>query len=664
MSVSALEAICDENIRAGAASPFNAVIDLQRYASTLALSSMQPPAVTISDDRQHITYKDKTLDIEKWIQGLDQLYNDAKAELDGLLMGLEPTLTIPDFVADDMSNASRGYSWLNNPGMVKDRVLLEHLIATSSEHVCFMPPNTSEVQFNIPFIKKFMARAASFNGQLALLCQMVAGQPTRITEFVEAKIRNSVRPRELFRAGNCLWLVTRRVKSENIKNKESFIPRKLPPRIQFLADVYLLVVRPLEVDFSLALWDLETATLYYEFFFVAMGERLDPRKFQRLLKAASSKYFGCEVGPREYRQLIVAAARVYLGSEYTILEEDEEEAEFDALAEQAGHTAMLRRKHYAVEIGMLPALSSDLLDRFGRVSEWWWRLVRFHPDAAPLLPLNQRQTLRNVGQQSSSTGLETTGEVPGDITLRLEQQFNKLSAELVAGFNSFRVHLDNSIQKSVATGVAEAMSRLTHQPLLMPQNSAGGAPLVPNVPMSGLAPIQDPPHDVQMVDDLDDEGLYAALVEPITLTPSVAPNPSSPSGLFPTPSSSKQSTTLDLLRQFYPDKTVRTFRSPQQEELVRLSLERSCNLICILPTGGGKSLSFLLPALIEEDLLTVVIISNRSLLVDMIRRTDKLGIPVHHWTAQRHETPDEARIVYLALESATSITFRRLYSIH
>ena len=77
-------------------------------------------------------------------------------------------------------------------------------------------------------------------------------------------------------------------------------------------------------------------------------------------------YCGVPIGIHNYQQIVVEIGRVFLGSEFEI---DEEEK--DVLAEQASHSAHMAQLKYAAEVGHLPSMSSNLLFRYGHVSESW-----------------------------------------------------------------------------------------------------------------------------------------------------------------------------------------------------------------------------------------------------------------------------------------------------
>ncbi|KAG6842785.1 hypothetical protein H0H87_010428, partial [Tephrocybe sp. NHM501043] len=124
---------------------------------------------------------------------------------------------------------------------------------------------------------------------------------------------------------------------------------------------------------------------------------------------------------------------------------------------------------------------------------------------------------------------------------------------------------------------------------------------------------------------------------------------------------------IQLLRQFYNQPDAR-FRSSQQEKLVQLALTGDQNFIGILPTGGGKSLVFLLPAYAdqkaaEETMLpsrkTVVVIPNKALLIDTMRKATEMGIRTIQWqTSTSRSASSNAILLLVALESVTHIKFK------
>jgi len=56
----------------------------------------------------------------------------------------------------------------------------------------------------------------------------------------------------------------------------------------------------------------------------------------------------------------------------------------------------------------------------------------------------------------------------------------------------------------------------------------------------------------------------------------------------------------------------------EQEQALYAVLDKTTPLVVVLPTGGGKSLLFTLPACIEETRVTVVVVLYRALIKDLV----------------------------------------------
>ena len=80
-------------------------------------------------------------------------------------------------------------------------------------------------------------------------------------------------------------------------------------------------------------------------------------------------------------------------------------------------------------------------------------------------------------------------------------------------------------------------------------------------------------------------------------------------------------------------------------------------VLAIMPTGGGKSLLFMLPAAASRDGVTVVIVPMVALRQDMCERSNEMGIPCAEWDGKR--PPYHARIILATPESAVTPAFGR-----
>lgn len=113
----------------------------------------------------------------------------------------------------------------------------------------------------------------------------------------------------------------------------------------------------------------------------------------------------------------------------------------------------------------------------------------------------------------------------------------------------------------------------------------------------------------------------------------------------------KMDTTAQLKRMM--SKTAE-FRGVQQETMAAIVAGES-PIVAVMPTGGGKSLLFMLPAWAEQGGTTVVVIPLIALRGDMMRRCKALGISCAAWEGRR--PPDAAAVVLVTPESAVGEEF-------
>ncbi|KAG9665746.1 hypothetical protein KCV03_g10303, partial [Aureobasidium melanogenum] len=81
------------------------------------------------------------------------------------------------------------------------------------------------------------------------------------------------------------------------------------------------------------------------------------------------------------------------------------------------------------------------------------------------------------------------------------------------------------------------------------------------------------------------------------------------------------------------------------------------NVLGIMPTGGGKSLTFMLPARCSPGGVTIVVVPLTALESDMVRRCKESDIKCAVWDAAR--PPEWANIVFVTPEAAVGQAFKR-----
>lgn len=118
--------------------------------------------------------------------------------------------------------------------------------------------------------------------------------------------------------------------------------------------------------------------------------------------------------------------------------------------------------------------------------------------------------------------------------------------------------------------------------------------------------------------------------------------------------------TLDaLLKLHFPSIPNPSFKSPEQKAAVRLALEHRHSFVAVLPTGGGKSLTYTLPAFNpkEQGYHSYIAVPSRALLEDQVENAKRLGISTKWWSA-RNKAIELERLIFAAMESMGSKTFK------
>jgi superfamily II DNA helicase RecQ len=95
------------------------------------------------------------------------------------------------------------------------------------------------------------------------------------------------------------------------------------------------------------------------------------------------------------------------------------------------------------------------------------------------------------------------------------------------------------------------------------------------------------------------------------------------------------------------------FRSVEQEQALEAVLDGQTPLVVVLPTGGGKSLLFSVPACLDDSGVTVVVVPYRALIEDLVGRIQKCGINCMEW---KHGESNPATIVVVSADVAGDIT--------
>jgi superfamily II DNA or RNA helicase len=117
--------------------------------------------------------------------------------------------------------------------------------------------------------------------------------------------------------------------------------------------------------------------------------------------------------------------------------------------------------------------------------------------------------------------------------------------------------------------------------------------------------------------------------------------------------------TLVALRMLLNDPDAR-FKSSYQAKAVQLFLNRLTDLLIILPTGGGKSLTFEIAPILEAEGTTVLILPFVALMTEMRQRLKKVlpKFKAEQWHTGRRSDNGLPNILLVSIEEAVSMEFQ------
>lgn len=117
-------------------------------------------------------------------------------------------------------------------------------------------------------------------------------------------------------------------------------------------------------------------------------------------------------------------------------------------------------------------------------------------------------------------------------------------------------------------------------------------------------------------------------------------------------------TLLKKLRDVFKDEDAR-FKSIEQAEAMRETLKRDSDLLVMLPTGGGKSLVYQLPMLLEDEMTTVIIVPFVALVEQVEKQCKDLGMSCQVWTNKGY-SEGLAQAIIVGVEHGITSEFQDL----
>jgi hypothetical protein len=119
-------------------------------------------------------------------------------------------------------------------------------------------------------------------------------------------------------------------------------------------------------------------------------------------------------------------------------------------------------------------------------------------------------------------------------------------------------------------------------------------------------------------------------------------------GLASQQSNEKETAVRKAMQQVLGQQDVR-FRSAEQELALHAVVDGQTPLVVVLPTSGGKSLLFSVPACMDDAGVTLVVVPYRALIDNLVDRMQKHGIDCIEW---KHGESSPAAVVVVSADAA------------
>lgn len=434
------------HLKCNEVTPFGALQSLKHVIQHYAQTTMGLPRVhwtTENCDRVQLdSHIVRMEDIQSMVA--DLLKETKDLIFNKVLMGVSLEDIGYDFgpdtpVVDALPRTSPGYSFLNdplNPFLAMDSLLAKAFLSHPKVKGYFHTGIDSEGApiWNRAHIATWMRHVERATENIGLLMFLLGGQPPRGTEFCLIKLQNLLtRLRNIFWLDNNLMFVLFYSKVGSISQRDRVIVHGLPWEVTELFMIMQVLVRPLTVDWTYALYGEARARVQDQSLLASEGVAISSDRFSHLLEQLTQRATGCPMGFARWRHLAIAIMRQHL----MVIEADEEGQTANSVYDmQAAHTTGLANMLYAIKTSEWHLMSSTAVAKFLNASRktQLWMLKKFHEGgddsqepSSPSLQLPLEPSLASTSSESPPA--------PACVQANLDlQALNNMEARMVAKF--------------------------------------------------------------------------------------------------------------------------------------------------------------------------------------------------------------------------------------
>jgi len=371
----ALEIVYADLLQLSQYSTFALITEFQQVASAIVFNTPRPPRVVWSPDRKKFSVDGEVVIMDQQRTGLRQLYNDTKTLISDLCGDCLGMINMPEDIVDRMSNTDRGYSWLEHGPYTTTPLPLFVRLLEHPEWKIATTYDDTEIAWNIPAVNRFFQKTTQINQNMSVLNHVVPAPPSRATEFVNMRYRNSDRLRNLYNIMQQMYWFTIYSKTSNLTDHDLCIPALVPKELADIISQFLILIRPVEEILSHLTFEESSPSSYAEYMYVWNGKRATVDDFSRTLGNTLKRYTGSYLTVNPFRHSAVAISREFIPRSMS-----EHGARYADLC--MGHGTIQARHTYAIDED-LRYITADAMWEFESVDRIWHDIFGFGENEPP-----------------------------------------------------------------------------------------------------------------------------------------------------------------------------------------------------------------------------------------------------------------------------------------
>ncbi|KAF8602554.1 P-loop containing nucleoside triphosphate hydrolase protein [Ceratobasidium sp. AG-I] len=570
-------------------SPFACICIAVGHASTYASTTTSLPNViwsgnhTLRLDGMDLTWPLLRTTIAQEIIDLEQFV------LQDVLLGISLdelgfAINEKTKLRDKLDDTTAGYSMFSDPENPFRRMTHNlanqffRLPAATNLHqgVFFDENKVKRVAWDDKQIGDWLLVCERASKRLLFIMHIVGGQPGRGVEMCLVNVENA-----LYRVRNFYYIAPGRIIYVLFYNKTTAgtrhdrpIAHAVPWMVGRLFMIMHALVSPLVGVLTQRVVESPTArALHVQAGFASFGKRLSPVDLGYEIESWFFRHHNIKIRIRLLRHLIIACQRHLMPEAFGPMRRA-----LHIVDAQVGHSTETAEAHYALDTSKTTFLLTDTVLKYVLASAHWWQVLwvclgvlhnaktRYASNASDILQRGDdyarmgrtRLEIKDEEVKTLGTQLAVDGQIADSVVDRFFLKSNQFAANF-AGHLTLQMH---------------ALSP-PPPPLHLPEGAQGSLPIAPTSAQ------------VDFATRLFSSAPARMLVEPKH---------------------------LELLRRFVKDPNA-TWSSPAQAQALVHVLARRTSLLCVLPTGGGKSVLFAAMPYIETG-VTVVVFPLRALMLD------------------------------------------------